>query len=776
MIEKIFVIIFIFYSPLAVSTLNTSNVDIKPDHRAALSKNLRKNTKEYIEQEDYDAILSIKGSLSNSTGNVNDTYDRIDLKELFEIWDPSIVAQAWNRDIPNRNISIKCNKYITDYLHEVSRGAAWALRMADASGKYSGGLFTNNKFWIGALDQCRLMDKGFTEWQRNKEFPRDINLPPFGVSVYGLNITIEILQPEINATHVILLGLCLPAACTTQDVQQILHFALNQSRTDLQRKVTLYRIRKLSGGYNFWDDPVFYVLLSTFIIVLVLVILCTLYDIALRYQVLRNKEESHISHSVIPELKTLQPYTDTNKKITISKLWAVKAHNDTLDVHNSKNTPRPLSEVLLSFSLLINLSKIGSLDVGSDTLAPIHGLRFFTMIWIILVHTCLICNELSDNKVFRMVAEEDFFYQTIGNGTYSVDTFFFMSGCLVSFLYFRTITKDKIKNKKILRGYFNHIFQFLGMVGYRYLRLTPPYLLVLGLIQVSSRWYDEHTIFDIFMKDFKNCDKYWWRNALYINTYFDHKERCMTWSWYLANDTQFFVVGTIILIISISSLPVAVFITAFFLTASWISTGIITWNTEYVPSIQDPFAHYESLYDKPWLRIGPYLIGMCVGWFLYKTDCKLKLNKAITLICWFLSLMTMTSIIYGLYRNKFGPILSMVHTSLSHSGWAVCIGWILIACVTDHGGPVNALLSWKYFYPLSRLSFCAYLVHPAILRAVLLQTEGVLHLSVGYLTFLFLGKTIASYVVALFISLLFEAPMVSLLRIVHPLRQWKSEK
>lgn len=44
-------------------------------------------------------------------------------------------------------------------------------------------------------------------------------------------------------------------------------------------------------------------------------------------------------------------------------------------------------------------------------------------------------------------------------------------------------------------------------------------------------------------------------------------------------------------------------------------------------SIQDPFAHYESLYDKPWSRIGPYLFGMIAGWYLYKCNCQIKIRK-----------------------------------------------------------------------------------------------------------------------------------------------------
>jgi len=72
-----------------------------------------------------------------------------------------------------------------------------------------------------------------------------------------------------------------------------------------------------------------------------------------------------------------------------------------LDIRNSQDTPKPLSEALLSFSLFVNISKLCSLDVGADTLAPIHGLRFYTMLWIILVHTCLLANEISGTRSMK---------------------------------------------------------------------------------------------------------------------------------------------------------------------------------------------------------------------------------------------------------------------------------------------------------------------------------------------------------------------------------------
>lgn len=127
--------------------------------------------------------------------------------------------------------------------------------------------------------------------------------------------------------------------------------------------------------------------------------------------------------------------------------------------------------------------------------------------------------------MFRMNAEQDFLYQTISNGTYAVDTFFFISGCLVTFLYFRTMMKRGLEDKKITKGINGKGLQFLGMMIYRYLRLTPPYLLIIGIIQLSMKWHHNHSMIQLPARDHITCEKFWWRNALYINTYFPPHER-----------------------------------------------------------------------------------------------------------------------------------------------------------------------------------------------------------------------------------------------------------
>lgn len=52
------------------------------------------------------------------------------------------------------------------------------------------------------------------------------------------------------------------------------------------------------------------------------------------------------------------------------------------------------------------------------------------------------------------------------------------------------------------------------------------------------------------LPDHVTCPNYWWRNILYIQTWFPFPQLCMLWSWYLADDMQFYVWAIVILIFS----------------------------------------------------------------------------------------------------------------------------------------------------------------------------------------------------------------------------------
>lgn len=55
-------------------------------------------------------------------------------------------------------------------------------------------------------------------------------------------------------------------------------------------------------------------------------------------------------------------------------------------------------------------------------------------------------------------------------------------------------------------------------------RLTPAYMVVLLMAEVSSRWLRNSSVFEPENNNHISCAKYWWRNMLYINSLYPQRE------------------------------------------------------------------------------------------------------------------------------------------------------------------------------------------------------------------------------------------------------------
>ncbi|KAH8419666.1 hypothetical protein KR009_000681, partial [Drosophila setifemur] len=647
--------------------------------------------------------------------------------------------------------------------------------------------------------------------------------PPFVPGFYVIKMQLnETLPTQVLRT--IYVGMCLPSSCSIADIGEM----SSKAHADLpSRDLKVLDIRvPTDKEFNIWADKTFCLLIAVSGIVMGLICCGTLYEIYLRRKLkealrrqdkemmnnsetssgigcassdysdtmtahddpLKESTRSHSDHSQTSSLKQLDqlvlnlPPNDNDSGNGHHEHDQEHEHDHHRSGSNSDehleghlHEPEKLSiysELLLSFSAITNFNAICDRNVGADTIPCIHGLRAFSMAWVILGHTCIVVFKYSDNMEMRKEVEQNFFFQAITNGPFSVDTFFFISGFLISYIYFRTNAKGKLnKLSKGANEFTAGTAHFFGLVAYRFMRLTAPYLFVLGVVQVTMKYLATYSIFDPPTMDHITCPDYWWRNILYINTLFPVDEMCMLWSWYLANDTQFYMIGAIILIVGVRHFKLSAVTTLVFLVLSWITTAVIAFTNNHRPNTDDPLALFDKIYDKPWTRLGPYLIGMAVGWILFRTNCKIRLPKITVASAWALAMLNLFVLVFGLYQADLSQFTAAAYSSLSHSAWALSLAWITIACSTGYGGYINSLLSAPCLYPFSRVTYCAYLVHPIVIRSMALNSDAPLHLGGDLMVVMFFGLTVASYFLSFLVSMSFEAPVVTMLKILSPSRK-----
>ena len=291
-------------------------------------------------------------------------------------------------------------------------------------------------------------------------------------------------------------------------------------------------------------------------------------------------------------------------------------------------------DFVTTFSLFQTIPTLLATKQGPSVITCLNGLRVISMTWVILGHSFSFRGRNVDNLSVMESVLSRFSFQAVENAFFCVDSFFFLSGVLVAYLSLREMGR--------LDGH----FPFFHFYVHRYLRLTPTLVFVLFF-----GWFlTGHLPHGPFSKSLSypfttGCYKYWWTNLLYINNLYPWKlkDECMRWTWYLANDMQFYIISPLILFSLYHWFPVGVVIVGVFLVMGFAITASFSAVYDYQASIFSILAYYytnksgapivymDAIYIKPWSRISSYLLGLAIGYVLYNSY-MLNVRKSIGVV------------------------------------------------------------------------------------------------------------------------------------------------
>nr|XP_022323723.1 nose resistant to fluoxetine protein 6-like [Crassostrea virginica] len=635
------------------------------------------------------------------------------------------------------NVSEQCSYSLSAVLLGLSSRQNWALQIIDATGKPEAGILDGSLRWLGSYDECKRISYHNETMALSIKGKYSILQIPFGTSANALSG---------SSTVSLLIGLCLPDSCSASDAYAVVHNNIGRIPIGDFSNLTFNIIPETTDKPLTTNAIVTIVILSILAFIL---ILGTTYDVIIVHW-LRKKEA--------PE----KPYIDPTIKTSDGEKIPLLNHNSH-DVHTDEST---FEKLLLSFSAYSNGLKILSTRRSSETLGALNGIRFLSISWVVLGHSyAFVVSTISNSGPFlkEMLGRRSF--QAIANALVSVDSFFALSGFLLAYLTFKEMEKRDGKINWIM-------FYF-----HRFWRLTPAYMLVLMTEATLSPYFADGPIYPPNGFEVDYCEDSWWRNLLYINNLVDTDKICMGWSWYLSNDMQFFILSPLMLIPLYYHEVAGILVCSVFLLGTTIAPGVISSHYDMPPSLfstsgsaQGFLEYFNKYYIKPWCRMGPYIIGILSGYLLYKTKSKLRINRVLNLLIWAVTATSACLVLYGLYDSMDGNPLSTgvsaLYNATNRTVWGACVCWVIFACATGNGGPVNTLLSWSPFGPLAKLSYCVYLVHPVIMYANYYSQRTSIYLDDFSAIYLFLGNLVLSYMVAFVTSLAFEAPMMGLEKVL----------
>ena len=119
---------------------------------------------------------------------------------------------------------------------------------------------------------------------------------------------------------------------------------------------------------------------------------------------------------------------------------------------------------------------------------------------------------------------------------------------------------------------------------------------------------------------------------------------------------------------------------------------------------------------------------------------------------------------YGTYDARVTGEMSLLAATMYNTfqrlAWSFSLAWVVFSSVKGYGGIVNDFLSWSAFAPLSRLTYCCYLIHMEIISIVSASTLASFpsDFSLWSVIMYFIGILSVSLGAAAILTICFELP------------------
>lgn len=612
------------------------------------------------------------------------------------------------------------------------------LPFLDASGKPGAGVLEGNLIWDGAYDECMSYD--------------------YTAFCYATEIKLARANQSLFPQWVV--GLCVAKHCGSRDMAAV----INASKVFQVSESTIYC--EDSGSDRKYSTGAVMMIVVT-LVFMGFVIAGTVVDVLIQY-VPRFLHQGAIIKSAVNDGRDAG---EDVEKIPLSPKLTIKRQNGVV---------RPW-DFVTAFSLFNTVPTLLATKQSPNVITCLNGMRVISMFWVILCHTfiwALFPGRVDNPKVIKDVLSR-FSFQAVGNGFFSVDSFFFLSGVLVSYLSLREMDKKRGR------------FPFLHFYIHRYLRLTPVYAFILFFAWSLLTHLGRGPGLAAGALALNNkCYKYWWTNFLYINNFYPWKSAdgsCIGWGWYLANDMQFYVFSPLIIIPMYSFFSIALLTVLSLLLCSFIITGSLVGVYNYQANFLSALAYnftadpngpqyFDLVYYKPWSRVQPYLVGLLLGYVLFrKVEVSLSRikNLAIYLSLWALAGAVMFPDLYGLYFTYHDHVPSrfenILYISVGRFAWGVGLAVIVFICHNGYGWFINSFLSMKIWTPLARMTYCAYLVHPVVISVIYGQLQKSIHYTDVTAALFVVGNVVISYGIAGVICVVVEFPLAAVEMLVFKL-------
>ncbi|VVD03764.1 unnamed protein product [Leptidea sinapis] len=373
-------------------------------------------------------------------------------------------------------------------------------------------------------------------------------------------------------------------------------------------------------------------------------------------------------------------------------------------------------------------------------------------------------------------------YQVLFSLAALTQIYFVMSGCLLT--HSRKINAEQRSESWMILPSL-----FICRLG----RVLPPIMMILGFTTTWYRHLGNGPLWNYYVGTaVRDCRQYWWSHLLFVNIFLPYTENrtCLYQTWQVSVEIHLYTIGLFIYLATRRRFRNLAFIIMFLVglvgpaLPVWLkdTEATVLISPEYIRRIES--YEFRSIHSLPHNNLPGYVIGMCLGLYIYdaqRNDKKFPNRKILSLLTWMVIpatvLLFSISGKYFIGSHERAPLLfRMIFAAVHRPILAILYAFLVLSFVFKFNNFGSILADWSVWRIPSRLSYMVYIIHVNIIQYLLGTRTQLANASFINLVMNIMDVTCISFLLALPLYLLLEAPFTNVVKnLIHQKRLSKQD-
>ncbi|PIC37871.1 hypothetical protein B9Z55_010067 [Caenorhabditis nigoni] len=440
--------------------------------------------------------------------------------------------------------------------------------------------------------------------------------------------------------------------------------------------------------------------------------------------------------------------------LVLFAVWLVPQAVSTIQPHLNDS-------VLHCFSISENAKRTFSTRRDSPHLHVVHGLEFLLFFTIVCGMVYNFMLPYIENVAFSFEGVSSLSMHIVNNYSYQIDGLLALSAFYTTYMLFGTVPTVR---------------SALESVAQRLARFWPAYIFcvifmytVFPGVSSGPMWIHTDTV--------NRCEGGWWKNLLFINNWFNVTDTCVDLGYVISLEAQYFLILILFIYLSSKFVMITQIVAYLIFGSSIVFSFVRAYRQDLPPAPMltlepEPLEKIYAVYDQLMLSLFARSSSYCLG-FIFGIGCATAsedLRKMGLRYRWH-AILAVACIASGIFpfvgafpysawnwSSNF-RFMNALYAAFHRPMWSFSLLSFVYLC--HHGAFkwINALLEWRAFTPLSKVTWIALVVaEPIILYffSSLNKPAYATHWSTLYTA---ISAALLSYMIAIFLDIFVTRPI-----------------